>query len=369
MLLAGVSAALAGCGSKETKEALQKASSLQDQKQYTDANSVLIEALQARESKIHSSYGTPTNHQEADALTKRVQGDAEILRMERAQIPIYLNLERADLASAVYKDILAGNPGDPIIYNQLQNKDTKIRIGAIRVLGLIGKADAIDTLVSAAKDPDQDVRHAAVAALGSIKDPRIVPDLIAALKDSYWFVRSEAADALGQQKDLSAIKPLLDTVADSDSTVESAAENALLTLCTVPHAPADEFAARLNDPNPKLATIAAVCLVSLRDTRAMPVLLKMAADANPKTRLHAVKALGNMSDASAIPPLRQTLKDSDLDVRGWSIIGLGKLKDTASLPDLNAIAADTKEPADIRNAATASVQHITGQTSTSPAPR
>jgi HEAT repeat protein len=356
---------LTGCGSKETKEALKKASELEDQKQYQDANVILVNALRAREAKIRDGAPAPNDQKETDALILKVQSDPEILKMERTQIPIYLYLDRADLASAVYTDVLTGNPGDRVVYDALQSKEAKIRAGAARVLALVGKTDALGPLIQTAKDSDQDVRRAAVAALGSIKDPQAIPPLIDALKDSYWFVRSEAADALGGQKDVRAIKPLLDTVADSDSTVENSAETSLLLLCTVPKAPADEFVNRLDDPNPKISTISAVCLALMKDTRATPTLLKLVNSSDAQTRLHAVKALGELGDPTAIPTLRQTLKDSDTNVRGWSIIGLGKLKDGASVADLNAIAANDKESSDIRAAATAAVQHITGQ---APAP-
>ncbi len=372
LLITCATLTLIGCGSKETKEALQKASALEDQKQYQDANDVLIDALRTREAKISANLGTPNDRKEMEALTKKVQSDSEILKMERAQIPIYLSMEpqRADLASAVYTDILVGSPGESLVFDTLQSKDPKMRSGAARILGLTGKTDALDPLIQTTKDSDQDVRRAAVAALGSIKDPKAVPPLIDALKDSYWFVRSEAANALGRQKDARAIKPLLDVVTDSDSTVENSAENSLVLLASIPGTPADEFALHLNDTNPKLATISGACLAILKDPRAIPVLLKLADSNNPQMRLHAVKSLGDMGNPMVLPKLRQTLKDPDGNVRGWSIIALGKLRDQASVPDLKAIEADAKESPDIRAAATASLQYITGQANaaTSPAP-
>jgi len=360
VLVAGTAVILAGCGNKETKEALQKAGALEDQKQYQDANNVLVEALRARETKIRADAGAPPDQAATDMLNKKVQSDPEILKLERGQIPLYLHLERADLASAVYSDILAGKPDDTVVYDLLRDKDPLIRTGAVRILGLTEKPEAIDALVEATKDPDQDVRRAAVAALGSIKDPRTVGPLIAALKDSYWFARSEAANALGQEHDGRAVKPLLDAVADSDSTVESSAETALLFLCKGPGAPAppDDFASRLNDPNPKLVLISAVCLSILKDSRAVPVLLKLLSSSDLTTRLDAVKGLGEAGDPSVIPTLRQTLKDPDVNMRGWSIIGLGNLKDQGSLTDLRAIAADPNEPSTIKAAAAAAINHI-----------
>jgi HEAT repeat protein len=299
-----------------------------------------------------------------------VQSDSEILKLERGQIPLYLHLERADLASAVYTDILTGSPDDTVVYDLLHDKDPLIRTGAARILGLTGKPEEIEALVEATKDPDQDVRRSAVAALGSIKDPRTVEPLIAALKDSYWFARSEAANALGQEHDGRAVKPLLDAVADSDSTVESSAETALLFLCKGSGAPAspDDLAGRLNDPNPKVVQISAVCLAILKDARAVPVLLKLISSPDLTTRLNAVKGLGETGDPSVIPALRQTLKDPDVNMRGWSIIGLGYLKDQGSLADLRAIAADASQPPSIKAAAQAAINHIAPPTTPATGP-
>jgi HEAT repeat protein len=360
LLLSCAALALAGCSIRATKEALQKASDLESQHHYDDANDVLVEALRAREAKIRAGSEAPTDSAAIDALTKRVQSDSEILKMERAQIPIYLHLDRADLASAVYADILAGNPGDKVLYDLLKDKDAAIRTGAVRTLGLSGNPEVLDALAEASKDVDEDVRRTAVAALGTIKDPKTVPILINALNDSYWFVRSDAADALGREKDLRAIKPLLDTVSDPDSNVESAAENALIALCAVPGISADEFATHLNDANPKIVLISAVCLAVLKDARATPVLIKLANSPDVSTRLHAVKGLGESGDPAVIPTLRQTLTDPEVNVRGWSIIGLDRLKDQGSLPQLRALSADTNQTPRIREFAAAAVNHLTG---------
>jgi HEAT repeat protein len=280
--------------------------------------------------------------------------------MEREQVAIYLRLQRPDLASAVYTDILGGAPNDTVVFSFLHDKDPVIRTGAVRVLGLAGQARAIPQLAEATKDSDQDVRRAAVAALGTIKDPSAVPPLIDALKDSYWFARSDAADALGRAHDPRAIDPLFALIGDPDKTVQSAAENALVLIAAAKGAPADPFAARLNDSNPKVVMVSAVCLAVKKDNRATPVLLKLAASTDPEARLHAVKALGELGDPSVLPTLRPLLKDSEVNVRGWTIIGLGKLNDSASVPALRAIAADPNQPQNVREAANAAVDHITG---------
>lgn len=350
---------LAACGDRHTRETIRKAGDLAQQKQYQEANALLIDALRAREAQVRAG-ANPATQAESDALLRKVQSDPQILEMERAQLPLYLALERADLASAVESDILKGKADDRAIFDLTHNPDAVVRTGAARVLGLLNPPGAVDALAAAARDPDNNVRRAAVAALGSLRDPRCVPLLIEALKDSYWFTRSDAADALGRAGDPRAVRPLLDLVADSDKTVENAAENALLALCAAPGPAPDDFAARLTDPNPKIAQIAAVCLALLKDPRAVPELLKMAAESDATTRLHAVRAMGETGDPAVLPALRAALKDPEINVRGWSIISLGKLKDQASIPALNAIAADPNESPNVRAAAGASVRHITG---------
>jgi HEAT repeat protein len=370
ILLAGAAFFLAACGNKETKEALNKAGNLEGQKQYQDANQILVDALQAREARIRADAGNPTDPAVIDVMVKKVEADPEILKMERAQIPLYIYMERADKASAVYVDILSGNSGDKVVDDMLQDKDPVLRAGAARILGLVGKPDAIDALTTATKDSDQDVRRAAVAALGAIRDPGTVGPLIEALKDSYWFARSEAASALGQEHDARAVKPLLDAVTDSDKTVESSAETSLIFLCKGTPAPAspDDFVGHLSDPNPKLVLISAVCLAILHDARSLPVLQKLVDAPDLTTRLDAVKALGETNNPEAIPTLRQTLVDPDVNMRGWSIIGLGNLQDQMSLPSLQAIAADPNSTDKIKAAANAAIAKITGQPPASAGP-
>jgi HEAT repeat protein len=363
-ILACTLLALAGCSTRETTQALAQADSLASQQKYDDANDVLIDALRAREAKIRADSDQPQPAAAAaiDALTKKVEADPEILKMERAQIPLYLQLDQPDRAAAVYADIIAGHPGDSVLADLLQNKDVKIRTNAARTLGLTGGADAIEPLIEAAKDSDNNVRSEAVASLGSITKPQVVAALIHALTDSYWLVRSEAADALGREKDPSAIGPLLDTVSDSDTNVESSAEGALVDLCQVKGVSADSFASRLDDANPKIVMISAICLAVRQDKRATPVLIKLAASPDVDVRLHAVKGLGETGDPAVIPTLRQTLHDPEVNVRGWSIIGLDNLKDTGSIAALKALSTDPAQTPHIREFAAAAVTHLTSNT-------
>jgi HEAT repeat protein len=359
LLLACTLLALAGCSSRETKQALAQANDLAAQQKYEEANVVLIDALRAREAKIRAASDDPGGDPDKmAALTKKVQGDSEILKMERAQLPLYLHLDLPNQAAAVETDITAGDPGDNSLAALLQDKDPKVRTDVVRTLGLIGGPAVIDPLITASSDSDEDVRSEAISSLGAIKDPKTVPTLIHALNDTYWFVRSQAADALEREKDPSAIVPLLDTVSDTDANVEGSAENALANLCRVPGVLPDLFVSHLNDANTKVALISAVCLAVMKDKRATPILIAKAASPDGWTRLHAVQGLGETGDPSVIPTLRTTLKDPEVNVRGWSIIGLDNLNDTGSIDALRALSVDPTQTPHIRQYAGLAVDHL-----------
>jgi HEAT repeat protein len=359
LLLACTLLALAGCSTRETKQALAQASDLASQQKYEQANAVLVDALRAREAKIRANSDDPgADADKIAALTKKVQADSEILKMERAQLPLYLHLDEASQAAAVDTDINTGHPGDTSLADLLQDKDSKIRTGVVRTLGLVGGAASIDPLIAATKDNDEDVRSEAVSSLGQIRDPRAVPPLIHALNDTYWFVRSQAADALEREKDPNSIDPLLDTVSDPDSNVEGAAENALANLAQMPGVSPNVFAAHLNDTNAKIAMISTVCLAIMKDKRATPILIEKAASPDVWTRLHAVQGLGETGDPAVIPTLRTTLKDPEVNVRGWSIIGLDNLKDTGSIDALRALAKDPTQTSHIQEFAQAAANHL-----------
>ena len=357
---------LVACGSKETKDALDKSSDLEKQQQFADANSVLVDALQAREAKIKTAAGNPTDPAALDALKKKVQADSEILKLEHAWVGLYLQWNRTDMAASVYADILSGDPDDTSMHDFLHDPDKDIRKRAVEVLGLAADPKSpnlyktVDILTTALKDSDATVRAATIDALGATKDRSVFQPVVDQLKDSDWNVRFEVVDALSQLKDERVIAPLLDASGDADKSVRASAHQNLESIASAENtfAKPDDFAGRLTDPNPDIEMTAAECLGLLRDARAVPALMKLIASPDPEVKLNAVKGLGEAGDRSALPMLRQLINDPDLNMRGWGIIGLGKLKDEDSLMDLEHISTDESQPSSIREAATASVEEI-----------
>ena len=86
---------LAGCGSRVAKDALEKSAADVQQKDYASANNALVDGLKARENEITGPGEPSTDPAVRDALTKKVEADPDILKLERAQIPVYLRMEKA----------------------------------------------------------------------------------------------------------------------------------------------------------------------------------------------------------------------------------------------------------------------------------
>ena len=93
----------------------------------------------------------------------------------------------------------------------------------------IGKP-AVKPLIGVSEHEDTDVRACAAETLGKIGDVRAIEPLIAALKDRYWNVRVCAAKALGEIGDTRAVKPLMAALKDENMDVHKAAEKAILRI-------------------------------------------------------------------------------------------------------------------------------------------
>ena len=88
-----------------------------------------------------------------------------------------------------------------------ENSDTQQREKIIEDLGKIG-GPAVEPLIRALQDKNSRVRIGAAWALGKTKDRRAVGPLIRHLEDKSNVVRAESAFALGEIGDKKAIKPL-----------------------------------------------------------------------------------------------------------------------------------------------------------------
>jgi len=120
--------------------------------------------------------------------------------------------------------------GEPAVEHLIQAlRDMDLREGAIGVLEEIGSARAVEPLIRILKDNGK-ARSKAADALGKIGDVRAVEPLIEALSIGYIFdssVQVHAAGALGKIRDSRAVDPLIHALKDKDTHVQDKAAEVL----------------------------------------------------------------------------------------------------------------------------------------------
>ena len=157
-----------------------------------------------------------------------------------------------------------------------------MRQAAVRALGQIGDARAVEPLIATLKHWDKDVQQAAAEALGEIGDAQAVEPLIVALsKFKTVMVRRAAAEALGEIGDAQAVEPLIAALSDKAEAVREGVAKAL---------------------------------GKISDARAVDALIvALSKDKVVKVCQAAAEALGEIGDARAVGPLIAALSDSMSD--------------------------------------------------------
>ncbi|MBN1451854.1 MAG: HEAT repeat domain-containing protein [Anaerolineales bacterium] len=131
-----------------------------------------------------------------------------------------------------------GAPAVEPLLAAYKGKDGRVNSDVIRLLGRLGDARAVETLIAELESNRLfGVRSAAAAALGRIGDPRAVEPLIAALQDRDILVRDSAAEALGQIGDPRAVNPLIAALEETSGVVRDDIAKALNKLNRTPPQP------------------------------------------------------------------------------------------------------------------------------------
>ena len=183
----------------------------------------------------------------------------------------------------------------------LHNQNEKIREAAVRALGKIGGARAIDPLLALLRsDPDNEVRASAAEALGKIGDAHALNGLLASLADNEEWVQYRAVAAL-IGFGASALDPLLFLLTRGLPSVRARAAWALGRVGD-PRA-YEPLAHALHEKNPDLRKSAAEALGHLGDARAMEPLNALLNDENELVRWKALQALGELGDFRIMHPL------------------------------------------------------------------
>lgn len=164
----------------------------------------------------------------------------------------------------------------PQIVPSLKDDSSDVRFEAVRALGKVGGAEAVQHLVRIARKDDRDfIRREAVRFLRTAGQGQanILATALRGLKDSSRGVRVESARLLGGFQDTKSILPLLKAMADPHWSVRESAEIALLNFG--------------------------------RD--AAGLLIEALKSASWTTRLRAARLLGEIGAPEAVAPLENAL--------------------------------------------------------------
>ena len=80
----------------------------------------------------------------------------------------------------------------------MQNPEFRLRLNAVRSLGLIGDRTATDAVARLAVDREWEVRNVVMRTLGQLEATQHLEALTTGLRDESWWVRFSAAQALWQ---------------------------------------------------------------------------------------------------------------------------------------------------------------------------
>lgn len=245
-------------------------------------------------------------------------------------------------------------------------------LDAIRVLGILRSAAAVDMLLGNLHAPDAATRVAAAEALGQIGAAAAVDPLLLALaRDTAGDVRAACAEALGHLHDRYAVEPLKDALQDSDHAVQLAAVTALgqlggedvvvalLTVLqgdTLPQTrsaiaralghlgdPAGTRALELlllNDGDYNVQYSAALGLADLANPRAIEVLRAGLRQDNPLLQQAAARGLGLVRDAHAAPAIYELLQSPERGVRHAAAIALMQIDADYAQDGFSTLVAD-----------------------------
>lgn len=250
----------------------------------------------------------------------------------------------------------------PVLMDVVQHRDQGMLLDAVILLGRIGDASAVLTLLTTLEHTRGATRAYAIESLGRIGDKRAVPKLIELLADDDAIASSNALIALGKIPDVRALRAILPLLESPESDVQRHAIEALGEIGDpravpglvklLPHA--DEFQqdtlvdalVKIGDVNASEALLPLLgnCRIELllklllwvkkaKPPAATSVVLELLEHSQSAVRRQAVDALGEISDLHTFAPISELLShDSSFEVRAAAAKAIGKISQKRAIP-------------------------------------
>jgi HEAT repeat protein len=196
------------------------------------------------------------------------------------------------------------------------------RLSGAQKLGVMRSAIVVPALLRAAVDRESNVRIAALRSLGEINDERAYPLLLAAMEDRATSVRSvDIVLAIGP-----AISPYL--LARFESLSDAGARTLYVRLLGLLQEPAalDILLPLAHGADIDLRLEVIIALGAIGDARAVSALQPLLGDSDRQTRVEAARALGRIGARTSVVGLGSLLADPSRSVRysaACALVALG----------------------------------------------
>jgi HEAT repeat protein len=290
-------------------------------------------------------------------LSQRIRAVSQLLEQGKASIlpltELLMHEEPTVRASAA--EVL-GALGDAAALNTLiiaaiADSDDRVRLSATTALGRVKHARSAQVLAGLLEDQDSKVADAAAIGLENLSELAIEP-VFELLNHESVEVRVRAIHVLGRLRHRGACDRLIRGLTDKVIWVRIVSAQALGEIGDSRAAPA--LISALKDRDLVVRAMAAEALGKLRDFAATMPLLALLSDESDLARIHALRALGRIGNPAAIPFLEPALEAPEPEVRCAAIAGLAALRVTGILPKLHRMARNWpvgREPKEVREAA------------------
>lgn len=214
-----------------------------------------------------------------------------------------------------------------IIIDALGDEDLYIKTCAAKLLGTIGDAQAVDSLIIAMKNSDVFVLDEIINSLGKIGDKRSVIKLIDAMKDENQNIRACAARAFGKIGDSKAMALLLDGFREEMVKIDEVME----AFMKMGKSAKDLLLDALNDKDKYIRACATRAIGKLKDKGTIDNLIKCLKDEDEYVRQGAAYALGEIGDKIAVEALIKSFEDPSQNVRVEVVWALGEIGDSSAI--------------------------------------
>lgn len=237
---------------------------------------------------------------------------------------------------------------DPIaraaVAKAAHSSDKKVKLAAVKALGVIGNAEDIITLAELLLSYDEDISHAAQASLATIEGQGVDAAIAAATGNVARPARPYLLAVLANRSAEQAVPMAVSYLKDNDASVRIAALRLLVMLGDEDQTPAVVMAVKKSgDPTERAAAEKALGAICSRcGDSVLPIILDGMNDADIESRIVLLRSLGRIGGLKAMKTVLAVLDDSNEQIGDEAVRVLSNWPTFEASPHLLKLAQSDK---------------------------